>query len=155
MIISRKNIKAFCDILHASGKKIAFTNGCFDIIHRGHVKYLADARSFGDCLIVGLNSDASVKRLKGETRPINAQDDRAAVLDALSAVDYVTIFDEDTAETLISLVRPDVYAKGGDYTLDTLPEAKIVQSYGGRVEFIKFIDGKSTTNIIKKIKESK
>ena len=143
MIISRENIKAFCDILHASGKKIAFTNGCFDIIHRGHVKYLADARSFGDCLIVGLNSDASVKRLKGETRPINTQDDRAAVLD------------EDTAETLISLVRPDVYAKGGDYTLDTLPEAKIVQSYGGRVEFIKFIDGKSTTNIIKKIKESK
>ena len=152
MLISRENLKLFCQILHQENQKIVFTNGCFDIIHAGHVKYLNSARSLGDVLIVGLNSDKSVRMLKGESRPINNEHDRATVLEGLRAVDYVTIFDERTAETLITLVRPDVYAKGEDYTIDTLPEAKLVEEYGGKVSFIKFLAGHSTTGTIDKIK---
>ena len=153
MLIARKDIAAFCEILRSGGKKIVFTNGCFDILHAGHVRYLNAARAEGDCLVLGLNSDASVQRLKGPTRPVNNQADRAEVLDALKAVDYVTVFDEQTAAELIELVKPDVYAKGADYTLETLPEAKIVQKYGGRVAFIEMVEGRSTSNVIKKIKE--
>ena len=149
MLIDRKNIDDLREEL--TGKKIVFTNGCFDIIHVGHVRYLTAAKSFGDVLIVGLNTDESVKKLKGESRPINNQNDRAEVLLGLKAVDHVIFFCEQTAENLIAEIKPDVYVKGGDYTLDTLPEAKIVQSYGGRVEFINLVQGKSTTNIIKKI----
>ncbi|MBQ9366029.1 MAG: D-glycero-beta-D-manno-heptose 1-phosphate adenylyltransferase [Schwartzia sp.] len=152
MLISRENLKLFCQILHQGNQKIVFTNGCFDIIHAGHVKYLNSARSLGDVLIVGLNSDKSVRMLKGESRPINNEHDRATVLEGLRAVDYVTIFDERTAEALITLVRPDVYAKGEDYTIDTLPEAKLVEEYGGKVSFIKFLAGHSTTGTIDKIK---
>ena len=152
MLISRENLKLFCQILHQGNQKIVFTNGCFDIIHAGHVKYLNSARSLGDVLIVGLNSDKSVRMLKGESRPINNEHDRATVLEGLRAVDYVTIFDERTAETLITLVRPDVYAKGEDYTIDTLPETKLVEEYGGKVSFIKFLAGHSTTGTIDKIK---
>lgn len=152
MLIEDKNIEAFCDILRAGGQKIVFTNGCFDILHAGHVRYLTKARSYGDCLVLGLNSDASVRRLKGPLRPINSELDRAEVVGALKAVDYVVLFGEQTAETLIGKVKPAVYAKGGDYTLDTLPEAKIVQAYGGRVEFIDMVAGRSTTNVIAKIK---
>ena len=133
------------------GKKIVFTNGCFDILHVGHVRYLTTAKSFGDVLIVGLNTDESVKRLKGESRPVNNQFDRAEVLSGLKAVDYVIFFGENTAENLIAELQPNVYVKGGDYTLDTLPEAEIVQSYGGRVEIVNLVEGKSTTNIIKKL----
>ena len=132
-------------------KKIVFTNGCFDIIHVGHVRYLTTAKNFGDVLIVGLNTDESVKKLKGDSRPLNNQNDRAEVLLGLKAVDYVILFGEETAENLIAELQPDIYVKGGDYTLDTLPEAKIVQSYGGRVELVNLVEGKSTTNIIKKI----
>ena len=132
-------------------KKVVFTNGCFDILHAGHVKYLARARELGDLLVVGLNSDASVKRLKGEARPINSQDDRACVLSGLGFVDYVVIFDEDTAEELIAKVHPAVYVKGGDYTPETLPEARIVERYGGEVAFIPLVAGKSTTNIIQRM----
>lgn len=151
MIIAQDNIEKFCEILRASGKKVVFTNGCFDILHAGHVRYLNTARSFGDCLVLGLNSDASVRGFKGPTRPINCQDDRAEVIDALACVDYVVIFEERTAESIIAKVRPDVYVKGGDYTLETLPEAKIVMSYGGQVELAKLVEGRSTTNVIKKI----
>ena len=154
MLIANDKIEEFCAILRAGGQKIVFTNGCFDILHAGHVRYLAQARSFGDCLVLGLNTDASVHRLKGPTRPINNEQDRAEVVGALKSVDYVVLFGEQTAETLIAKVKPDVYAKGGDYTLDTLPEAKIVQSYGGRVEFIDLVQGRSTTNVIEKIKET-
>lgn len=147
MLIDRKNIENLRGELQ--GKKIVFTNGCFDILHVGHVRYLTTAKSFGDVLIVGLNTDDSVKRLKGATRPVNNQADRAEVLLGLKAVDYVIFFGEDTAENLIAELQPDVYVKGGDYTLDTLPEAKIVQAYGGRVELVKIVAGKSTTNIIK------
>ena len=152
MLIEDKNIEAFCDILRAGGQKIVFTNGCFDILHAGHVRYLTKARSYGDCLVLGLNSNASVRRLKGPSRPINSELDRAEVVGALKAVDYVVLFGEQTAETLIGKVKPAVYAKGGDYTLVTLPEAKIVQAYGGRVEFIDMVAGRSTTNVIAKIK---
>ena len=150
MLIDKSDAAQFCENLRRDNK-IVFTNGCFDIIHAGHVRYLTAAKNFGDVLIVGLNSDNSVRKLKGASRPVNNQADRAEVLLALKPVDYVIIFDELTAENLIAQVKPDIYVKGGDYTLDTLPEAKIVQSYGGRVEFVKLVAGKSTSNIIKKI----
>ena len=155
MQIDTKDIGTFCEVLRKGGQKVVFTNGCFDILHAGHVTYLEKARSFGDCLVLGLNTDASVRRLKGSERPINNEQDRAEVVGALRSVDYVVLFGERTAETLIAKVKPDVYAKGGDYTLDTLPEAKIVQSYGGRVEFIDLVAGRSTSNVIEKIKADK
>ena len=151
MLIKRNNIDKFCRELKSEGKKIVFTNGCFDILHVGHVRYLTAAKEFGDILIIGLNTDSSVKMLKGNDRPINTEMDRAEVLLALKAVDYVVLFGEKTAEELIAEVKPDIYVKGGDYTLETLPEAKIVQSYGGKVEFIPMVAGRSTTNIINKI----
>lgn len=151
MIIDRNDAATFCDGLKQSGKQIVFTNGCFDIIHAGHVRYLTAAKNFGDVLIVGLNTDESVRRLKGDSRPINNQDDRAEVLLGLKAVDHVIFFGEATAENLIAEVKPNVYVKGGDYTLDTLPEAKIVQRYGGRVELVNLVAGRSTTNIVQKI----
>lgn len=149
MLIDRKNIPNLRGEL--ADKKIVFTNGCFDIIHVGHVRYLTTAKSFGDVLIVGLNTDESVRKLKGSSRPVNNQYDRAEVLLGLKAVDYVIFFGEQTAENLIAEIQPDIYVKGGDYTLETLPEAKIVQSYGGRVELVNLVAGKSTTNIIEKI----
>ena len=149
MLIDRKNISNLRGELQ--GKKIVFTNGCFDILHVGHVRYLTAAKNFGDVLIVGLNTDESVKKLKGASRPINNQDDRAEVLLGLKAVDHVIFFGEDTAENLIAELQPDVYVKGGDYTLETLPEAKIVQAYGGQIELVKLVAGKSTTKIIEKI----
>ena len=153
MLIDRNNIENFCKDLR--DKKIVFTNGCFDILHVGHVRYLKAAKALGDVLIVGLNMDASVKKLKGNDRPINTETDRAEVLLALEAVDHVVLFGEQTAESLIAEVKPNIYVKGGDYTLETLPEAKIVQSYGGRVEFIPMVAGRSTTNVINKISMKK
>ena len=150
MLIPADRIESFAAALRAAGQRVVFTNGCFDILHAGHVRYLAAARACGDCLVLGLNSDASVRRLKGETRPINGENDRAEVVGALKSVDYVVLFGEDTAEALIEKVRPAVYVKGGDYTRETLPEARIVESYGGEVAFIPLVPGKSTTNIIKK-----
>ncbi|MBQ6759210.1 MAG: D-glycero-beta-D-manno-heptose 1-phosphate adenylyltransferase [Selenomonadaceae bacterium] len=155
MLIDRRDAASFCEGLRQRGKQIVFTNGCFDILHAGHVRYLTTAKSFGDVLIVGLNTDESVRRLKGTNRPINTQDDRAEVLLGLKAVDHVIFFGEQTAEALIAEVKPAVYVKGGDYTLATLPEAKIVQSYGGRVELVNLVAGRSTTNIIGKILEVK
>ena len=150
MLIPNERIEEFAATLRAAGARIVFTNGCFDILHAGHVRYLAAARALGDVLILGLNSDASVRRLKGETRPVNSEADRAEVVGALASVDYVVIFGEDTAEELIARVRPAVYAKGGDYTRETLPEARIVESYGGEVAFIPLVEGKSTTGIIER-----
>lgn len=133
------------------GKTVVFTNGCFDILHAGHVRYLQAARELGDCLILGLNSDESVRRLKGPTRPINGQDDRAEVLSALSAIDYVVLFADQTAEGLVTELQPSIYVKGGDYNLTELPEAAIVASYGGKTVLIPEVMGKSSSNIIKKI----
>ena len=152
MLIDRKLIKETCREIRQGGKKIVFTNGCFDILHVGHVRYLTTAKSFGDVLIVGLNTDESVKMLKGENRPINNEKDRAEVLLGLKAVDYVVLFGERTAENLVSEIRPNVYVKGADYTVDKIPEAKIVQCYGGKIELVKFVAGHSTTNIIQKLK---
>lgn len=153
MRIDTKDIETFCEVLRKGGQKVVFTNGCFDILHAGHVAYLEKARSLGDCLVVGLNTDVSVQAIKGPSRPINRAQDRAKVVGALKAVDYVVLFGEPTAEALIAKVKPDIYVKGGDYTLDTLPEAKIVQSYGGQVEFVQLVAGRSTTGIIAKISQ--
>ena len=151
MLIPNEKIEDFCATLRAAGQRIVFTICCFDILHAGHVRYLTQARSLGDCLVLGLNTDASVRRLKGETRPVNRELDRAEVVGALAAVDYVVLFDEPTAEALVEKVRPAVYAKGGDYTRETLPEAKIVERYGGEVHFIGLVPGRSTTKIIERI----
>lgn len=152
LVVNKEELAGIIDNLKADKKTIVSTNGCFDILHVGHVKYLQEAKSHGDILIIGLNSDASVKRLKGPERPINTEQDRAEVLAALECVDYVVMFEEDTPENLISMIKPDFHAKGGDYTEDTLPEAKIIKENGGQILFINFVDGKSTTNIINKAK---
>ncbi len=135
------------------GKRIVFTNGCFDLLHAGHVKYLQKARSLGDLLVLGLNSDASVRRLKGAKRPLIDQDERAHLLAALDCIDYVIVFEEDTPLELITALKPHILAKGGDYSLDGVVGKDVVEAYGGRVELVTFVDGKSTTNIIEKILE--
>ncbi|WP_020675705.1 bifunctional D-glycero-beta-D-manno-heptose-7-phosphate kinase/D-glycero-beta-D-manno-heptose 1-phosphate adenylyltransferase HldE [Geopsychrobacter electrodiphilus] len=133
------------------GRSIVFTNGCFDLLHVGHVKYLQKARALGDRLVLGLNSDASIRRLKGEKRPLIGEEERGHILAALDCIDYVCVFDEDTPLELIDLLRPDILVKGGDYLAAEVVGKEIVESYGGRVELISFVDGKSTTNIIEKI----
>ena len=155
MIVERDKIADFCQVLRDGGQRLVFTNGCFDILHAGHVRYLKQARSYGDCLVLGINTDASVRRLKGPKRPINNEQDRAEVVGALKSVDYVVFFDEPTAEELIRQVRPDVYVKGGDYTIATLPEGQIVLGYGGSVELVKLVEGRSTSNVIAKIQSQK
>lgn len=155
MLIPRRDIGVLADQIHMAKQKIVFTNGCFDILHAGHVRYLKSARCFGDVLILGLNSDKSVRALKGEGRPINGEQDRFEVMGALKPVDYVVLFDEATAESLIEEIEPDVYVKGGDYSIDTLPEAKIVASYGGETKLMPMVPGRSSTNIINRIKACK
>jgi rfaE bifunctional protein nucleotidyltransferase chain/domain len=136
------------------GQKIVFTNGCFDILHAGHVMSLAGAASFGNRLVVGVNSDASVKRLKTAGRPVQNEDSRALLIAAMHFVDLVIIFEEDTPENLIQSVNPDVMVKGGDYKIEEIAGAQWVLDHGGKVELINYLDNSSTTNIIKKIKES-
>lgn len=133
--------------------RVVFTNGCFDILHRGHVAYLCAARALGDRLIVGVNTDASIRRLKGPGRPVNSENERAYVLAALACVDAVTLFDEDTPAELIDVLRPDVLVKGGDYTPDRVVGREIVEAGGGRVVIIPYIEGRSTTGIIERIRE--
>ncbi len=152
-----KNLDVLSGIIAAEqdkGRRVVFTNGCFDLLHVGHVKYLQKARGFGDLLVLGLNSDASIRRLKGPERPLIGQEERAHVLAALDCVDYVVIFDEDTPLRLIETLRPQVLVKGGDYTREGVVGHDVVESYGGRVELVEFVDGKSTTNIIEKIRRS-
>jgi rfaE bifunctional protein nucleotidyltransferase chain/domain len=136
----------------AAGRRVVFTNGCFDVLHRGHVEYLDAASRLGDVLIVGLNSDDSVRRLKGPDRPLNTAADRAVVLAGLASVDHVVEFGADTPAGLIELVRPDVYVKGGDYQLATLPEAAQIARLGGRVELIEFVPGRSTSALVERIR---
>lgn len=143
------NLEQFIE--SAKGKKLVFTNGCFDIIHRGHVTYLNEARNQGELLIIGLNSDASVKRLKGETRPVNSEQDRKFILENLKCVDFVEIFEEDTPFNLIQKVMPDVLVKGGDWKPDQIVGSDIVMANGGEVKSLNFVNGFSTTNIIEKI----
>jgi D-beta-D-heptose 7-phosphate kinase/D-beta-D-heptose 1-phosphate adenosyltransferase len=134
------------------GRRIVFTNGCFDILHRGHVSYLRRASDLGDVLVVGVNSDAGIRRLKGPTRPINTLEDRLTVLAALRFVDYLVPFDDDTPHELIRLVRPDVFVKGGDYTRDRLPEASLVEEQGGVVRILPLVEDRSTTSMIDRIR---
>ncbi len=152
-VVERKNIAKLVQDLKSQGKTIVTTNGCFDILHVGHVRYLQATKAFADVMIVCLNSDVSVKKIKGPDRPINNENDRAEILCALECVDYVVLFDESSPVDLLCEIKPDVYTKGADYTIETLPEAKPVMQNGGRVEFISFVEGKSTTNVIKKIEE--
>jgi len=153
MLIKRENIRALIDEIHAKGKTVVTTNGCFDILHVGHVRYLEKTKTFADYLIVLLNSDKSVRSIKGPQRPINNEYDRAEILSALKCVDYVVLFDEDSPAKLLDEMKPDVYTKGADYNIQTLPEADIMIKNGTRVEFIDFVEGKSTTKIIEKMKK--
>ena len=150
-VLRRENIAEFVRNLQKSGKTVVATNGCFDILHVGHVRYLQKTKSFGDYLIVLLNSDKSVRAIKGEGRPINNENDRAEILTALSCADYVVLFDENSPRELLDEIKPNVYTKGADYNMETLPEADIKRKNGTRVEFIEFVQGKSTTNTINKI----
>jgi len=139
----------------AAKARIVFTNGVFDLIHRGHVEYLEEARALGDRLVVGLNTDASVRRLKGPSRPIVALEDRAAVVAALACVDLVVPFDDDTPQRLIEAVRPDVLVKGGDYTPDTIVGREFVEAHGGRVTTIALREGLSTSDLVRRIREGR
>jgi len=151
-IVERSALDALLQELRRQQKVIVFTNGCFDILHVGHVRYLQAARKLGDVLVLGLNSDTSVQALKGPTRPINCQADRAEVLAGLEAVDYIVIFNEITAERLVAAVKPDIYVKGGDYIVEDLPEAGIVREYGGQVVLLPEVEGRSSSNMIEKIR---
>ena len=152
-ILSSNTIIKWRDQQRVSGKKLVVTNGCFDLLHLGHVTYLEQARNFGDALLIGINGDQGVRELKGPTRPINRQDDRAAVVAALESVDGVFIFPEKTATNFLALVKPDIYVKGGDYTLETLnqEERRTVEAAGAKIVIIPFVPGKSTTAVLEKI----
>jgi D-beta-D-heptose 7-phosphate kinase / D-beta-D-heptose 1-phosphate adenosyltransferase len=139
-------------LLRQLGRRIVFTNGCFDILHRGHVTYLSRAKELGDVLVVGVNSDASIRRLKGQDRPINPLEDRLSVLAALSCVDHVVPFEEDTPVELVRLVQPDVFVKGGDYARSALPEADVVEQLGGRIEILPYVHDRSTSDVIARIR---
>ena len=138
--------------MHARGQKLVFTNGCFDLLHPGHIRLLSEAKKLGDVLVVGLNSDASVKRLKGDSRPILSEHDRAQVLGGLDAVDFVVLFEEDTPLSLIEAIRPGVLVKGGDYTESTVVGASLVKEWGGEVALIPLVPGRSTTSMVERMK---
>jgi len=139
--------------LKSHSKKIVFTNGCFDVLHAGHVKYLSEASDLGDVLILGLNSDTSVKRLKGNERPINSEEDRAIVLSALIPISYIVLFKEDTPYKLINHIKPDILVKGGDWKPEDIVGSDIVRSYNGEIKSLSYINGKSSTDIIDKMKK--
>lgn len=147
-ILTLEEAKEIRALLKANGKKVVFTNGCFDILHAGHVDYLTKAKAFGDCLIVALNTDSSIKRIKGELRPIVPQNERAIIIAALKAVDYVIFFEEDTPFEVIKELVPDILIKGADWSVENIVGADIVLSNGGKVETIEFVNITSTTNII-------
>ena len=153
MLITQNEIIKIVRDGQAEGKTFVVTNGCFDILHVGHVRYLKKTKEKADYSIVMLNSDISVKAIKGENRPINNEQDRAEILSSLSCVDYVVLFDEKSPAKLLEEIKPDVYTKGADYTLETLPERDVVLKNNIKVEFIEFVEGKSTTNVINKINE--
>lgn len=152
-IIAWEKLPAWRKQFRDSGKKLVVTNGVFDILHPGHVTYLETARNFGDALLVGINGDAAVRELKGASRPVNSETDRAAVLAALESVSAVCIFPEKTMTKFLAAAQPDIYVKGGDYTLETLnqDERRAVESVGGKIKIISFVPGKSTTALLEKI----
>lgn len=152
-IIPIETLSAWRETLRASGRKLVVTNGCFDILHAGHVTYLEAARGYGDALLVGVNSDESVRQLKGPDRPVNSEQDRATVLAALACVDAVCIFHDLEATRFLELARPDVWVKGGDYTLDTLnqTERRLVERLGGKIIILPLVPGKSTTALLERV----
>jgi len=152
-IVDREALLAARQRLRAEGRRVVFTNGCFDLLHPGHVHYLAAARALGDALIVALNSDASVRRLKGTGRPILNEAERVEVMAALAAVDWVTVFDEDTPRELIAALLPDVLVKGGDWAVSEIVGRKEVEAAGGRVLALPYLAGSSTTDIIERIRK--
>jgi D-beta-D-heptose 7-phosphate kinase/D-beta-D-heptose 1-phosphate adenosyltransferase len=149
--VSEDQLLSLVQQARSSGKKIVFTNGCFDILHAGHVSYLQEAKELGDCLIVAINGDDSIRRLKGSGRPINPMEQRAKVLAGLAAVDWVVSFTDDTPERLLKRLKPEVLVKGGDYTLDQVVGADIVRAYGGEVQVLRVVKGLSTTGIIERV----
>lgn len=154
MIITNKELLInLIEELRKNNLKIVFTNGCFDILHKGHVKYLSEAKKFGDVLIVGINSDSSIKKIKGNKRPIIPLESRIEVLDAVNSVDFVIPFEEETPLELISVIKPDIHVKGGDYTIESLPESKLILEYGGEIKIMTLVNGYSTTNIVNSILE--
>ena len=153
-IFSIESLKSQVNVWKEEGSKIVFTNGCFDIIHKGHIEVLSRTADLGDKLIVGLNSDSSIRKLKGTNRPIMDENSRAILLAALSCVDAIILFSEDTPLNLINSLNPDVLAKGGDYKINTIVGHEIVQKNGGEVILVPFVDGSSSSNIIEKIKNS-
>jgi len=154
-VLERKEAAELVCKIKKEGKKAVFTNGCFDILHVGHLRYLNEAKDQGDILIVGVNSDESVRRLKGPTRPINSQEDRAEMLTGLKAVDYAVIFTEDTPVEIIDELKPSIHVKGGDYKKEELPETVVVEKNGGEVRILTLVDGKSTSNVVNKIMDKK
>ncbi|HEV2862445.1 MAG TPA: D-glycero-beta-D-manno-heptose 1-phosphate adenylyltransferase [Pyrinomonadaceae bacterium] len=153
VILDREELRRVRARLRAGGRRLVFTNGCFDILHVGHVRYLAQARAEGDALLVAVNSDRSVRALKGEGRPVVSEGERAEVLAALGAVDFVTVFDEESPRALIAELLPDVLVKGGDYALDEIHGREEVEAAGGRVLSLRFVEGASTTCIIERIQK--
>ncbi len=151
-VVKKEELKCLKEKLKKENKKIVFTNGCFDILHVGHTRYLKKSAHFGDILIVGLNSDSSIKKLKGENRPINNENDRAEILCELNFVDYVVIFDELSPSCILEELKPDIYTKGADYNMQNLPEAEVAIKNNIKVEFVTLVEGKSTTNVVEKIK---
>jgi D-glycero-beta-D-manno-heptose 1-phosphate adenylyltransferase len=151
-ILGQKKLASILARARAKGKRIVFTNGCFDIIHVGHVKYLASAKKLGDILVIGLNSDKSVRKIKGPSRPVNTEKDRAIVMAALGSVDFITTFGEDTPEKLIKILKPDVLVKGGDWKIKDIVGGDFVKANGGKVVSIPFVKGRSTSSVIDKIK---
>jgi rfaE bifunctional protein nucleotidyltransferase chain/domain len=149
-ILDRQALARWAEKLRTEGKTLVSTNGCFDILHSGHVSYLARARDLGDYLVVGINSDASVKKLKGPDRPVNQEKDRAFVLSALACVDAVCIFDEATPVEFLKAFKPQIHVKGGDYEAAKIPETAALAQWQGRVEILPFLEGYSTTDIIKR-----
>jgi len=153
-ILERRDLLAVVKTAKRKGSRIVLANGCFDVLHVGHIRYLEAAKALGDLLIVGVNSDEQTRRLKGDGRPLLPQDQRAEIVSALEAVDLVTIFDEPTVEQLLLALRPDVHAKGTDYTEDTVPERNVVRSFGGRVAIVGDLKNHSSSEIIDKVGES-
>ena len=150
-LVTRRELIAERERLRREGKRLVFTNGCFDLLHPGHVRYLAEARSLGDVLVVGLNSDRSVRALKGQGRPILNEQERAAVIAGLEAVDYVIVFDEETPRALVAELLPDVLVKGGDWPMDQIIGREEVEAAGGRVLSLPYIEGSSTSDIIERV----
>ena len=154
LVLSRAELKEAILAQRDAGRKIVTTNGCFDILHVGHVRFLKQAQNLGDILVVGVNTDESVKRLKGPTRPLNSAEDRAEILAALECVDFVTLFPEDTPVEFLKIVKPNFHAKGADYKTSDLAETPVVESFGGQVKIIELVPEKSTTGMVAKIRNA-